>query len=83
MEKTHQLPTSIMIKERSSRWPGHAARHSDNSMVKQVMHLCYDGCEGYGESRCFNFLVQNQASLGAAGAAEKGRSARSARNRFF
>ena len=39
MEKTHQLPTSIMIKERRLRWLGHAARRSDNNMVKQLILL--------------------------------------------
>ena len=34
MEKTHQLPISVMIKERRLRWLGHAARRSDNNMVK-------------------------------------------------
>ena len=33
MEKTYQLPISVMIKERRLRWLGHAARHSDNNMV--------------------------------------------------
>ena len=37
MEKTHQLPISIMIKERRLRWPGHPARRSDNNMVKQLI----------------------------------------------
>ena len=36
MEKTHQLPISVMIKERRLRWLGHAARRSDNNMVKQL-----------------------------------------------
>ena len=36
MGKTHQLPISIMIKERRLRWLGHAARRSDNNMVKQL-----------------------------------------------
>ena len=36
MEKTHQLPNSVMIKERRLRWLGHAARRSDNNMVKQL-----------------------------------------------
>ena len=34
MENTHQLPISVMIKERRLRWLGHAARRSDNNMVK-------------------------------------------------
>ena len=29
MEKTHQLPISVMIKERRLRWLGHAARRSE------------------------------------------------------
>ena len=37
MEKIHQLPISIMIKERRLRWLGHAARRSDNNMVKQLV----------------------------------------------
>lgn len=37
MEKTHQLPISVMIKERRLRWLGHAARRSDNNMVKQLL----------------------------------------------
>ena len=37
MEKTHQLPISVMIKERRLRWLGHAARRSDNNMVKQLI----------------------------------------------
>ena len=37
MEKTHQLPISVMIKERRLRWLGHAARRSDNKMVKQLL----------------------------------------------
>ena len=37
MEKTHQLPISVMIKERRLRWLGHAARLSDNNMVKQLL----------------------------------------------
>ena len=37
MEKTHQLPISIMIKERRLRWLGHAARRSGNNMVKQLL----------------------------------------------
>ena len=37
MEKTHQLPISIMIKERRFRWLGHAARLSNNNMVKQLL----------------------------------------------
>ena len=37
MEKTHQLPIGVMIKERRLRWLGHAARHSDNIMVKQLL----------------------------------------------
>ena len=37
MEKTHQLPNSVMIKERRLRWLGHAARRSDNNMVKQLL----------------------------------------------
>ena len=36
MEKSHQLPISVMIKERSFRWLGHAARRLDNNMVKQL-----------------------------------------------
>ena len=36
MEKTHQLPISVMIKERRLRWLGHAARRSDNNIVKQL-----------------------------------------------
>ena len=36
MEKTHQLPISVMIKERRLRWLGHTARRSDNNMVKQL-----------------------------------------------
>ena len=36
-EKTHQLPTSVMIKERRFRWLRHAARRSDNNMVKQLL----------------------------------------------
>ena len=38
MEKTRQLPICVMIKERRLRWlgsDGHAARRSDNNMVKQ------------------------------------------------
>ena len=37
MEKTHQLPISTMIKERRLRWLGHAARRSDNNVVKQLL----------------------------------------------
>ena len=37
MEKTHQLPISVMIKERRLKWLGHAARRSDNNMVKQLI----------------------------------------------
>ena len=37
MEKTHQLPISVMIKERRLRWLGHAARCSDNNMVRQLL----------------------------------------------
>ena len=37
MEKTHQLPISVMIKERRLRWLGHAARRSDNNMIKQLL----------------------------------------------
>ena len=37
MEKTHRLPISVMIKERRLRWLGHAARRSDNNMVKQLL----------------------------------------------
>ena len=37
MEKTHQLPISVMIKERRLRWLGNAARRSDNNMVKQLI----------------------------------------------
>ena len=37
MEKTHQLPISVMIKERRLRWLGHATRRSDNNMVKQLL----------------------------------------------
>ena len=37
MEKTHQLPISVMIKERRLRWLGHAARRSDNNVVKQLL----------------------------------------------
>ena len=37
MEKTHQLPISVMIKERRLRWLGHAARRSDNNIVKQLL----------------------------------------------
>ena len=39
MEKNHQLPISVMIKERRLRWLGHAARRSDNNMVKQLFLL--------------------------------------------
>ena len=31
MEKTHQLPITVMIKERRLRWRGHAARRSGNN----------------------------------------------------
>ena len=37
MEKTQQLPISVMIKERILRWLGHAARRSDNNMIKQLL----------------------------------------------
>ena len=37
MEKTHQLPISVMIKERRLRWLGPAARRSNNNMVKQLL----------------------------------------------
>ena len=39
MEKTHQVPISVMIRERRFRWLGHAAHHLDNtgSMVKQLI----------------------------------------------
>ena len=37
MEKTHQLPINVMIKERRLRWLGHAARCSDNNLVKQLI----------------------------------------------
>ena len=37
MEKIHQLPISVMIKERRLRWLGHAARRSDNNMVKRLI----------------------------------------------
>ena len=37
MEKTHQPPISVMIKERRLRWLGHAARRSDNNVVKQLL----------------------------------------------
>ena len=37
MEKTHQLPISVMIKKKRLRWLGHAARRSDNNMVKQLL----------------------------------------------
>ena len=37
VEKTHQLPISIMIKERRLRWIGHAARHSDNNIAQQLL----------------------------------------------
>ena len=63
MEKTHHLPLSVMIKERRLRWLGHAARRSDNNMVKQLIFattcwtalwhlgaLCYEGCEGHGSA---------------------------------
>ena len=33
-EKTHHLPVSVMIKERRL---GHAARRSDNNMVKELL----------------------------------------------
>ena len=32
MEKIHQLPISVMIKERRWRWLGHAARRADNNI---------------------------------------------------
>ena len=35
MEKTHQLPISLMIKERRLRWLGQC--RSDNNMVKQLL----------------------------------------------
>ena len=35
----HQLPISVMTKERRLRWLGHAARRSDNNMVKQLVLL--------------------------------------------
>ena len=38
MEKTHQLPINVMIKERILKWLGHAARHPDN-MVKQFLSV--------------------------------------------
>ena len=74
MEKTHQLPISVMIKERRLRWPGHAARRSDNNMVKQLlpghvqpvgrpcgtwMHYA-EGCEGHGSA---NGLPQPRIEL--------------------
>ena len=31
------VPISVMIKERSLIWLGHAARRSDNSMVRQLI----------------------------------------------
>ena len=37
MEKTHQLPISVTIKERRLRWLGHAAHRLDNNMVKQLL----------------------------------------------
>ena len=37
MEKTHQLPISVMIKERRLRWLRHASPRSDNNMVKQLL----------------------------------------------
>ena len=37
MEKTHQLPISVMIKERRLSRLGHAARCSENNMVKQLL----------------------------------------------
>ena len=37
MEKTHQLPISVMIKVTRLRWLGHAARRSDNNKVKQLL----------------------------------------------
>ena len=37
MEKTHQLPIRVIIKERRLRWLGHAARRSNNNMVKQLL----------------------------------------------
>ena len=37
MEKTHQLPSRVMIKERGLRWLGHAAHRPDNNMVKQLL----------------------------------------------
>ena len=40
MEKTHQLPVSVMIKERRLRWLRLAARRSDNNMVNNF--FCYE-----------------------------------------
>ena len=37
MEKTHQLPISVMMKERRLRCLGYAARRPDNNMVKQLL----------------------------------------------
>ena len=43
MAKTHQLPISVMIQERKSRWVGHASHRSDNSMViGQTTSFCYE-----------------------------------------
>ena len=33
MEKTHQLPINVIIKERRLRWLGHVARRPDNTVV--------------------------------------------------
>ena len=33
MEETHQLPISVMIKERRLRWLGHAAHHRIYSII--------------------------------------------------
>ena len=37
MEKTHQLPISVMIKEIRLRWLGHAARRSDNNNNNKII----------------------------------------------
>ena len=42
--KTHQLPISVMNKERRFRWLGHAARRLDYIVVKRLL-LCYGDTE--------------------------------------
>ena len=75
MEKTHQLPISVMIKERRLRWLGHAARvrtiiwsssffllrgYPDMCNLWHLDALCYEGCEVHGSA---NGLPQPRMEL--------------------